>query len=91
MVEALVEILVDVALFLDLSDDATVDPDSAVEQLDTIVYRLKSLSRTDKERVATLIRAQAVEAAAAGARKEVVECIENLPSGLGLVEDEEDS
>lgn len=48
MNEILMQIIVDQILFLDLSNDDVIDPDTAVAQLEQIVYSLQKLSREER-------------------------------------------
>ncbi|MEM8533405.1 MAG: hypothetical protein AAGF95_21375 [Chloroflexota bacterium] len=49
MNEILMQIIVDQILFLDLSDNEVIDPDTVVAQLEQIVYALQKLDQKEQE------------------------------------------
>jgi len=44
MNESIVRVLIDLIVFLEFSDDSTVDPDAAVNMMETVSARLSELS-----------------------------------------------
>ncbi len=47
MNEPVVKALIDLIVFLEFSDDSTVDPDAAVHMMETVSARLSALSKSE--------------------------------------------
>ena len=82
MADAYLAALLDCIAFLELSDDATVDPDAAVRQIESVAHLLRS-ARADRDRMIADISALA----AAEPNPERRRLFERLPSYIGLVDD----
>lgn len=78
--EPFMDALVQVMLFLELSDDRTVNEDAAVELMEQISATLNGLSARAAERFQQYLKHRA-EQCASGIERET---IENLASHLGL-------
>jgi hypothetical protein len=59
--KSLASALVEVAAFLELSGDQVVDPDSAVQALESISHSLRNASRDEKQAVLDYCRDQATK------------------------------
>jgi hypothetical protein len=84
--DRIVEALVEAILFLELSDDDTVDPDAAVTALEGIAGHLRRLTPAQKGELVASIRrlAEAQPATAEGQRRKTT--ISGIPENLGLSE-----
>ena len=82
MPDAYLAALLDCIAFLELSDDATVDPDAAVRQMESVAHLLMSAG-ADRDQMITDISTLA----AAEPDVERRRLFERLPSYLGLVPD----
>jgi hypothetical protein len=80
--EPLMEGLVQTILFLELSDDDTVDEDAAVALLEAIAALVQRLGPAEQSEFLSYVnqRAHSVDAST-----EERECIRALPASLGLV------
>ena len=77
---ALANAIVDQALFLELSDDAAIDPDAAVRALESIASALAQASPAEIAAVRSVIRQRLAESLNALERK----CLATLEDDLGL-------
>jgi hypothetical protein len=75
------DVIVQAALFLELSDAQTVNEDAAVDMLEQIAATLQKLDAVGKARLLQFIRSRA-ELAESHTERTI---IENLPVSLGLV------
>jgi hypothetical protein len=55
MTRTLVQVIAQAALFLEFADDATLDPDSAVKQLEDIAFQLQQLPAADRSEFIRLL------------------------------------
>jgi hypothetical protein len=79
--EPLMEALIDVLLFLDLSDEEAVDEDAAVDVLEQIGAQLQRLDSSTKHRFVQRVLDRARETES----KEQREALESLPEDFGLI------
>ena len=86
MTDVLVRILVDQLCFLELSASDVLNEDSAVQQAESIVSELESLTKDDRQQLLVLLQSEAAEAKATGQPAATIAFIESLPDGLGLDE-----
>jgi hypothetical protein len=80
----LTRIIVDCVLFLQLSDDAQVDPDVAVEQTEQIAWKLKQLSSDEQTEFVKCVSAIASQAERETGRDRRWQCLKDMPEALGL-------
>lgn len=80
MNQALLQVVVDMILFLTLSDDETVDQDAAIEQLEHIAATLKQLPGDERDQFLTFV----AERAAQSDDPKRSEVLRSLPEQLGL-------
>jgi hypothetical protein len=59
--ETLARIVLDLLLFLELSDDSTVDPDAAVTQMESVAANLQALAPNDRGQFVALTEQYADE------------------------------
>ena len=83
--DVLAEIVADVSLFLENSDEGIVDADAAVTQLELMGHRLQALSDDEKQQLAQSLQrlADKVEH-----NEEMREQIRALPDAIGFLEEE---
>jgi hypothetical protein len=80
--------LVDCIVFLELSNDEVVDPDSALQVLENIAYLLQRLNAPDRDAFLRFVEEMANDAARIDPSSEVVARLRSMPEYLGLVEEE---
>ena len=80
MTRVLVQVIAQAALFLEFADDATLDPDSAVKQLEDMAYQLQQLPPVDRSEFVRLLN----EIADEWPNKEKRECLLGLPEAFGI-------
>ncbi|MGP4094286.1 hypothetical protein [Nonomuraea sp. KM90] len=85
LVRTLAELVMDLAWFLEGSDDEVVDPDDAVKQLEWISYRLCQLSAGDRSKLIALIRERAESESDPAFR----EFLQESPEALGLLDEDD--
>jgi hypothetical protein len=78
MTAALARIVIDISIFLEFADDATVDPDAAVAQLELLGGRLQELPADDRTALAAAVRELAT------AEPEHADFVRSLPETLGF-------
>lgn len=83
----LIEAIANLAVFIELSEDDVVDPDSAVKQLEGLAATLGELGPAERRDFARLVTDYALEEESRGAPADRVACIRELPDALGLIED----
>jgi len=88
-VELLFEAIVDMAVFLSICPDEVVDQDSAVNQLEQLASTLELLDEPTKNAFITFCAGFAEKERLSGASSERVAAIAELPTALGLVDDED--
>lgn len=79
--EPLMDAVVQAVLFLELSDEQTVNEDAAVDMIEQIAATLQMLDASTKERFLQYIRRRA-ERTESGMKRQT---IENLAANLGLI------
>ena len=79
--ETLARIVLDLILFLELSDDSTVDPDTAVTQMESIAVNLQALAPSDRGRFVALAEQCADERESERER----DFLRSLPAAMGLL------
>jgi hypothetical protein len=57
--EPLMDVLIDVVLFLEMSDRSTIDPDAAIKVIETIAAHVQRFGPTDRALVTEYVRTQA--------------------------------
>ena len=50
MTRVLVQVIAQVAVFLEFADETTLHPDAAVKQLEALAFQLQQLTPTERER-----------------------------------------
>jgi hypothetical protein len=55
MTRVLAQIIAQAALFLEFADDATLDPDSAVKQLEDMAFQLQQLPQADRSELVRML------------------------------------
>lgn len=78
--EPLMDAIVQMVLFLDLSDEQTVDEDAAIGMMEQIAATLQRLNRSEKNRFLAYLGRRGEQAESSKERQ----CIENLAESLGL-------
>jgi hypothetical protein len=78
--EPLMDVAVQAILFLELSDERTVNEDAAVEMMEQIATTLRRLEPAEKERFRQYLKLRAARASTDDER----ETIEGLAENLGL-------
>lgn len=71
-------------MFLELSDDEVVDPDSAVAVMESVSHLLSELSHHDRVALVRLARREAARESSPARR----DFLESLGSGLGLIDED---
>lgn len=78
------EIVVNTVLFLELSDEETVELDAAVKQLELISALLQSLSTNEKVAFLNYVEQLACQEEQAGGRAEVIAFLRSMDENFGL-------
>lgn len=81
----LMEIVVDLICFLELSPDEVVDLDSAVQTLENVCYSLKQLSLDDRQEFVSYLNERIYKTSSLEER----EFLRSLPENIGLRDDGE--
>jgi hypothetical protein len=76
----LVQVIAQVALFLEFADDATLNPDAAVKQLEDLAFQLQQLPPGDRMEVIRLLSQLAEEWPSERERQYLL----NLPEAIGI-------
>jgi hypothetical protein len=84
MNEQLMKALVDVVVFLALSDDDVLDPDAAIEQLEHVAATLKKMPAADRKQFLGFVATAAKHAQTSG-HDERAEFLQELSEQLGIV------
>ena len=84
MNEALMQIVVDCAVFFELSEDDCIDLDIAVQQLEQMKYALQQLLPEERAELRRYIQRQAIDAERSGVFARRLECLKQLLEALGL-------
>jgi hypothetical protein len=79
----LTEIIVDLLVFLEMSSDDIVDPDAAVQQIDTVAYHLRQLGKNDRDIIVGYIQ-EIAHADEFAERPDLQRFLSSLPESLGL-------
>jgi hypothetical protein len=79
----LMQIALDVITFFAMSDEGSVDPDVAIEQLEHISDTLRQLSRVDRDSFREFVERAAI-AAKEGGDSNRARVLEELPGNLGI-------
>lgn len=79
--EPLMEVIVQTVLFLELSDEQTVDEDAAVAMMEQIAATLQRLQPAEKERFLHYISRRAARAT----NDEEQQIVQSIASNLGLL------
>ncbi|NRQ31484.1 hypothetical protein HII36_06465 [Nonomuraea sp. NN258] len=85
LLRTLAELLMDLAWFLEGSDDDVIDPDDAVRQLEWISYRLRQLPPGDRSALIALIR----ERAESESEPAFQEFLKEAPQAFGLLDEDD--
>jgi hypothetical protein len=88
-VELLFKAIVDMAVFLSICPDDVVDQDAAVNQLEHLASTLELLDEPTKNEFISFCAGFAEKGRLSGDSSERVASIAELPSALGLVDDED--
>jgi hypothetical protein len=83
MNRALIEAIIYLAAFLELSDDDIVDPDSAAKQLENLGDTLNQLSPEDRDAFADYLDQFASSQRTKGASKEFVDFVSSFTRYMG--------
>jgi len=86
----LMEAIVYLAAFLELSDDDTVDPDSAVKQLENMSVILQRLSADERHEFIAFLNEFAAEQEKNWASKDFLEFIRSFAYATDLTDEEDD-
>ena len=79
-------IAIETLAFLELSDDDTINPDAAVEQMEQIVSILNHLTANEKTEFINFVQKFADSAKTSGAPEKRIQFFRSLPYAIGLVE-----
>jgi hypothetical protein len=82
----LMRIIIDIAVFLELSGDDIIDPDAAITQLENLAANLQELTEEDLRTFVRFVAEVASTSQDEGEREEVVNFLKSLPSALGLTD-----
>jgi hypothetical protein len=77
-------------MFLELSDDNTIDPDAAVKAEESIAAELQNSGQLERAALRTALRQLRTEAKANQAGPEVLEFLDDFMDSLGLQEEEDE-
>jgi hypothetical protein len=80
MTRVLVHVIAQAALFLEFTDDATLNPDSAVKQQEDMAFQLQQLPPADRSEFIRLLN----EIADERPRKQEREYLRGLPKVIGI-------
>lgn len=83
----LMQLILDLAMFLDSSGEDTIREDAAVDQLEYIAGTLQDLTPEERDEFVRYIGDRALEARSNGERQEFVEFLESFPESAGLIEE----
>ena len=86
MIETLMRVVVNCAVFLELSDEDRVDPDAAVEQLEEMAWMLKKLAPSEQAQMVDFVSMLANQAERETGRDQRWQCLVDMPQALGLGE-----
>jgi hypothetical protein len=79
--------VIDLAAFLELSDDDVVDPDAAVEQLEILAFNLKHLTQEERQVFIHFISKTVADLETKELSNDnLVSFLRSLPDSLGLIE-----
>jgi len=81
--EPFMDAIVQVVLFLELSDEETLDEDAAIRVMEQIAATLKRLQPVEKDHLLTYLGRRAEQMESGKERQ----CIENMADNLGLTSD----
>ena len=84
MNEILIRVIVECAVFFELSDEQCVDADAAVQQIEQMASALQGLSVAERTEVVQYIAFLAKEEQGRG-RDRYWQCLRDLPEALGLI------
>ena len=80
MNRVLVQVIAQVAVFLEFADDATLDPDAAVRQQEDLAFQLQQLPPADRVQFIRVLREVAGDWPSERERQYLL----NLPAGIGV-------
>jgi hypothetical protein len=80
MNRVLVQVIAQVAVFLEFADDATLDPDAAVKQQEDLAFQLQQLAPADRREFIRMLS----EVAGEWPSKRERQYLLNLPEGMGV-------
>lgn len=83
----LMELLINLAVFLELSGEDVVHPHSAAHQLEWIAYKLKQLSPEVIQTFVAFVQELAVRWQNEGSSTEVVDFVRSFPMNSGLIDE----
>lgn len=80
----LMKAIIDLAAFLELSDDDTVDPDAAVQQLEELVAALSQLTIPEREELVAYVDELIQDQQEQAGSKEYIDFLLSFPESFGL-------
>jgi len=80
MTRVLVQVIAQVAVFLEFADEATLHPDAAVKQLEALAFQLQQLTPTERQEFIRLLS----EVADVWPTERERQYLLNLPAGIGV-------
>lgn len=88
MNEQLMRAVICTATFFELSGDDIIDPDAALQQMESLSKILRDLSPTEKQKFIDFTQKYALEEEANGASVERLDFIKSISDSLGLLDKE---
>ena len=80
MNRVLVRVIAHLAVFLEFADEATLDPDVAVKQIEDLAFQLQQLAPTERREFMHLLN----EVAGEWAREPERDYLRSLPEAMGI-------
>ena len=80
MTRVLVQVIAQVAVFLEFADETTLHPDAAVKQLEALAFQLQQLTLTERQEFISMLSEVADEWPTERERQYLL----NLPAAIGV-------
>ena len=88
MKQVLIKAIVNWAAFLEFSDEESLNPDTAVNQMENLAATLEGLTQEERREFLDYLKELAVASQRSGADKEYVDFLSGFGESFGLVEEE---